>query len=152
VQVPAATNAAVTPDTVQTLVGEEANVMGNPELAVADKLNVETAVCAEIAPKVIVCAAGFTVKLCVTELAAAYAALPACDAVIVQVPLVKKVAVVPKVMQTFAGDAAYKTDSPELAAAVKVNGVPTVCGAIAPNVIVCVATTLNVCDTDAAAA
>ena len=44
--------------------------------------------------------AAFTVKLCKTGVAAAYVPLPACEAVIVQVPVRRKVAVLPETAQT----------------------------------------------------
>jgi hypothetical protein len=79
--------------------------------------------------------AAFTVKLCKTGVAAAYVPLPACEAVIVQVPVRRKVAVLPETAQTL--ELLEKlTASPELALAVRFSAVPTVCAAIAPKVMV----------------
>jgi hypothetical protein len=81
--------------------------------------------------------AAFTVKLRETGVAGAQVALPACDAWIVHVPAVIKVAVVPVTVQTLVVCEANVTARPELAVAVKVKGVPTVCMAGVLNVIVC---------------
>ena len=53
--------------------------------------------------------------------------MPACVASIVQVPAAKNVAVVPLTVQTVAVVDAKLTVNPELAVAVSVSGVPTVC-------------------------
>ena len=71
----------------------------------------------------------------------------------VQVPATRNVAVVPETVQTLAVDEAKLTANPELAVAESVKGVPTVCAAIALNVIVCdFGLTLKFCVTGAAAA
>jgi hypothetical protein len=62
--------------------------------------------------------------------------LPACEATIVQVPPAIVVAVVPDTVQMPVVDDVNATGKPELAVAVRVKGVPTVCAAIAPKVIV----------------
>jgi hypothetical protein len=72
---------------------------------------------------VIVCAAGVaasTVKLLVTGAAAAYVLLPACEAVIEQVPTAMNVAVVPLTVQVCGVSDAKATGSPELAVAMSV--------------------------------
>ena len=71
VQVPAAFSVAIAPDTAQTTVSVDAKLTGNPELAVAFNAIDAPTVCVAIAAKVIVCDARLTVKLCVTEAAAA---------------------------------------------------------------------------------
>ncbi len=79
------------------------NVTGRPELAVALTVKVDPTVCAGMALKVIVCdlrAAAATVKLCETDVAAAYVLFPACEAVMVHVPAVSNVAVLPDTVQT----------------------------------------------------
>ena len=100
VQVPCVSKLAVVPATVQTEAVEEAKLTGKPEVALAESVSVVAAVCVAIALKVIDCAARFTVKLCDTGDAAAYVELPACEAVMVQVPCVSRVAVVPETVQT----------------------------------------------------
>ena len=52
---------------------------------------------------------------------------PACVASIVQMPTVKKVAIAPETLQTVCVVDAKLTAKPEVAVAVKVSGVPTVC-------------------------
>jgi len=152
VQVPAVRNVALVPDTVQTPLVDEANVTANAELAVAFNVKVVVAVCAAIVPKVIVCVFRFTVKLCVAE-AGAYVVFPACAAVIVQVPAAGNVTVAPATVQTLLVDEANVTGSPEVAVALNVNGVPAVCAAIAPKVIVWLAGfTVKLCVTAFAAA
>jgi hypothetical protein len=60
--------------------------------------------------------------------------------------------VLPETAQTLVVEEAKPTASPELAVALKLNGVPTVCVAIAPKVIVCgLNVTLKVCATEGAA-
>jgi hypothetical protein len=69
----------------------------------------------------------------------------------VQVPAAAKVAVLPETVQTPVVDDAKLTANPELAVALKVSGVPTVCVAIAPRVIVCgFSVTLKLCVTEGA--
>lgn len=155
VHVPEATNVAVVPLTVQTLVVVETNVTVNPELAVAANVSGVPTVCAAGVLKVIVCGVdpvAFTVKLCDTAVAAAHVLLPACAAWIVHVPAVKNVAVVPLTVHTLVVVDANDTVSPELAVADKVNGVPTVCVPGFANVIVCARPfTVKLCDTGVAA-
>ncbi len=57
-------------------------------------------------PDEIVCATLFTTKLTGTTVAAAYTLLPACEAVMVHVPLPTIVAVVPDTLHTLDGVAA----------------------------------------------
>ena len=102
VHVPAATNVAVLAFTVQTLVVLDEKLTANPELALALKVNGVPTFCAAIELKVMFCAALFTAKLCETAGAAAYVLLPGCMATIVQVPEVRKLAVVPETVQTLA--------------------------------------------------
>ncbi len=68
---PAALNEAVVPETVQTDVVVEAKLTAKPELAVAESVSDVPAAWAGMAPKLMVCGPGFTVKLCVTGVAAA---------------------------------------------------------------------------------
>ncbi len=80
--------------------------------------------------------------------------MPACEAVMLQVPEARKVAVLPETVQTLLVEEAYVTARPELAVALKVSGVPTVCAAIVPNVMVCdlmLEFTVKLCDTGVAA-
>ena len=68
------------------------------------------------------------------------------------VPELTNVAVVPLTVHTEVVVDANATVRPELALALSVSGVPTVCAAIVPNVIVCPASTLKLCVTVGAAA
>ena len=77
-----------------------------------------------------------TVKLCVTEVAAAYCELPACEACIEQVPAARMVAVVPDTLQIVGVAEPKLTVSPELAFALKATVAPITCAEIALNVIV----------------
>ncbi len=72
VQVPTASSEAVDPETVQMAGVVEVKLTGSPELAVALSTTATEAfhIWAGIAPKVIVWAAGLTVKLCLTAGAA----------------------------------------------------------------------------------
>jgi hypothetical protein len=71
-QAPSAAIVTVLPATVQTAVVLEAKLTAKPELAVALIVNGETPYVTLLSvPKVIVCDAEFTVKLCVTGVAAA---------------------------------------------------------------------------------
>ena len=70
-QAPSPTIVTVLPPTVQTAVVVEAKLTDKPELAVAVTVNGETPYVTLLsAPKVIVCDAELTVKLCDTEVAA----------------------------------------------------------------------------------
>jgi hypothetical protein len=62
--------------------------------------------------------AAFTEKLTVTGVAAAYVPLPACEAVIEQVPAAMNVAVVPLTVHICGVSEVKVTGSPELAVAV----------------------------------
>jgi hypothetical protein len=70
-QVPAPISDTNTPETVQTAAVPEENDTAKPELAVAETVIWPVARLTDARPpKAIVCAAGFTVKLCVTGVAA----------------------------------------------------------------------------------
>jgi len=102
---------------------------------------VKLAVCVEV-----------TEKLWETDAAAAKFELPGCDAWMVQVPARMRVAVFPETVQTDEVSEAKLTASPELAVAVRLTGVPTVCAGIPLNVMVWLALpTWIVCDTGVAA-
>jgi hypothetical protein len=70
--------------------------------------------------------------------------LPACEAVIEQVPAVRKVAVAPLTVHTLGVVEAKETVSPEVAVAESVNGVPTVCVPGLAKVMVCAVRTVTV--------
>jgi hypothetical protein len=145
----------VVPVTVQTLVVCEANVTVRPEVDVAESVSGVPTVCVPGLLNVIVCDCNtaFTVKLRATGVAAAQAALPPCEAWIVHVPAMRKVAVVPLTVQTLVVCDANVTASPEVAVAVRVKGVPTVCVAGVLKVIVCgCPLTVKLWDTGVAAA
>ena len=81
--------------------------------------------------------------------------MPACDAVIEQVPAAMKLAVAPETVQTLAVVEAKLTARPEVAVAVRLSGVPTVCAPGLLKVMVCAisaALTVKVCETGVAAA
>lgn len=68
---------------------------------------------------------GLTIKLCVTDGAAAKVALsPGCVAMMVQVPEVTNVAVVPETVQTGMVDEVKETAKPDVAVATSASGVP----------------------------
>jgi hypothetical protein len=71
--------------------------------------------------------ATLTVKLCCTCGAAAKEVLPAWFALIVQVPAIRNVAVVFETVQTLVVADVNATAKPEVAVAVSVSGVPTIC-------------------------
>jgi hypothetical protein len=62
--------------------------------------------------------------------------LPVCDAMIVHVPAATSVALEPDTVQTPVVDEVYETAKPELAVALRVSPLPTVCAGIAAKVIV----------------
>ena len=77
-QAPTPTIVTVLPATVQTGVVVEAKLTASPELAVAVTVNGDTPYVTLLSvPKVMVCDAELTVKLCYTVVAAPYVALPA---------------------------------------------------------------------------
>ena len=82
--------------------------------------------------------------------------LPACDAVIEQVPAARNVAVAPLTVQTLAVVEAKLTVRPEVAVAVRLSGVPTVCAPGLAKLMVCAvrlaAFTVKLCATGVAAA
>jgi hypothetical protein len=73
VQVPDANNEAVVPDTVHTLVVDEAKLTGKAEVAVATNCSVPATACVGMVGNVIVCPEGvlFTTIICPTVGAAA---------------------------------------------------------------------------------
>jgi hypothetical protein len=112
---------------------------GSQELAVAIRLT-GTAVliaCVGMAVKLIVWAASVTVKLCVTDGAAAYSAFHDWTAWMLQVPAAAIVTAAPDIVQT-AGVVEIKlTGRPELAVAVNGSVELTDSPGIAPKLIVC---------------
>jgi len=105
VHVPPPTNVAVVPDIVQTLEGEPVKVTANPEFDNAVRTSVVPTVWPGIAANVMLCGNLFTLTFWETEVAAAYVVLPACVALIVQVPPPTVVAVEPETEQTEDGEA-----------------------------------------------
>jgi hypothetical protein len=78
---------------------------------------------------------------------------PACEAMTPQLPTFRNVTNEPLMLQLPFGTIVKLTGRPELAVALTVSVVPTVCAGIAPKVIVCAcALTLKLCVTFAAAA
>ena len=138
VQVPAATSVTVVPLTVHTAVVVDENVTASPDVVVA--LTVNAAVPYVLPPnaaKAIVCATFATMKLWSTLVAAAYVALPGCDARIVQVPAPPMVTVAPLTVQMVGVVVAKLTASPDEAVALTAKGAaPKVLPASAANVIV----------------
>src|SRR5258708_749637 len=117
-QVPAVTSVMEFPDTVHTVGVVEARLTGKPELAVALTVNgTVVKVRFEIVPRVMVWVPCVTVKLRLTDAAAAQLALPAWLAVIEQVPTAIGVTVVPVTVHTPVVDEVKLTVSPELAVA-----------------------------------
>ena len=139
VQVPDVKNVALLPVTEQTLPVEEAKLTIRPELAFADRVSGVPTVCVPGLAKVIVCCCrvAVTEKVWEMEMAAAKVALPACEAVIVQLPPAMNEAVVPATIQTLIVEEAKLTARPELAFAERLSGVPTVWLEMAGKVIVC---------------
>ena len=99
VQVPGLLRVATVPETVHTPVVSEVKLTGKPEVAEATRLSVVPCAWFPMGLKVIVWVAS-TVKLCETGCAAAYVALPDCDACMVQVPGLVRVATVPETVHT----------------------------------------------------
>ena len=96
---PVAIRVAVLPVTVQTAGVEDEKVTGIPELAVALRASVPVLNnWAGITANVTVWASWCTVKVCDTA-AAAYAPLPACTALMVQLPELTMLAVAPETVQ-----------------------------------------------------
>jgi hypothetical protein len=117
----------------------EVKLTGRPELAVAVSVTgIEVLITwAGIAAKVMVCAMGLTVKLCVTMGAAAYTVLPACVAWMVQVPAASSEAVDPETVQMVSVVELRLTGRPELAVAVNATVVLAVWAGINTKVMVC---------------
>ena len=120
VHVPVLINVTSVPETVQTVVVADANATVSPELAVALTVidPVESGTLGKLG-NVIVWLALVTWKLCVTGVAAAQFALPACEARIVHLPDFNSVTVAPDTVQTVVVVDVYLTVSPELAVALK---------------------------------
>ena len=141
VQVPAATNVALVPLTVQMPVVCEAKLTANPELAVAASVNGVPTVCAPGLANVIVwgwsCAPASTVKLRIAGIAGAYVILPVCVARIVQTPATGRFAVVPDTVQTCVVSETNLTGSPEVAVAFSARLVPALWFGIAGKLIDC---------------
>lgn len=77
--------------------------------------------------------------------------MPACEAVMVQLPKAIKEAMLPETVQTLAGEDAKLTGKPELAEALSVSVVPAVWFGMGLNVMVCgIPLTANVWATGAA--
>ena len=87
------------------------------------------ATCPLICRKLMVCDSTETATICEIA-AAAYVALPACEAVIVQLPAVDILAVVPEMLQTLLGEEVKVTGSPELAVALSGTDAPATCPAV----------------------
>jgi len=108
---------------VQTAVVAEANVTAKPDEAVALTVNgAAPYVWLTSAPNVMVCAAFATAKLSLTLGAAAYVALPACEAWIVHVPAATMVTVVLLTVQTPVVSEEELTGRPDDAVALMANG------------------------------
>jgi hypothetical protein len=120
---PAATIATVEPDTVHTPVVSDVKLAGNPDEA--DALTANGAapnVFVARGPNVIDCEILVTSKLCVTGVAAAQFALPACVALIAQLPPATSVTVEPATEHTPGVVDAKLTASPDVADALAANG------------------------------
>ena len=140
-QVPAASKVKVLPLTLHTEGVVDASCTVRPEVALADKAGgVVPSVCVAGAAKLmvwLVSAAGETVKLRITGLAALKLALPAWLAVMEQVPAASKVKVLPLTLHTEGVVDASCTVKPEVALADKAGGVvPSVCVAGAAKLMV----------------
>ena len=118
---PALTNVTVFPETVQTATVVEVKVTVKLELAVAPMVNgAAPMVLSASAAKVLVCDAGFTVKVRVTGGAGSFVASPGWLAVIEQEPPLRIVAVLPETVQMVGVFEAKVTGSPEVAVALSV--------------------------------
>ena len=120
-QVPGVCSVRVLPLTVQTAAVVVEKATARPELALALKLALVPATWVPGEVKLSVCEACDSVKLLVTDVAAAKAPLPAWLAVTLQVPAETSVSVLPLTVQTGAVVDANDTDRPELALADRVN-------------------------------
>lgn len=120
VQPPVDTSVSVVPLTVQTASVDEAKVTGNPALELATRAGGEVPnVWLPGELKVMVWAAGATLKVCVTGVAAEVVVLPAWLAVTVQLPAVSNVSAVPPTVHTAGVDDANDTVNPVLAVATR---------------------------------
>ena len=155
---PAATVVTTEPATVHTDDVSELNDTVSPDDADADKVTGAPIVTSGGCPNVIVCAAGpaltgLTWNDRLTSGAAAYRALPPCEAVIVHGPAATVVTTEPATVHTDDVSELNDTVSPDDADADKVTGAPIVTSGGCPNVIVCAAgLTWNDCVTGGAAA
>lgn len=114
VQVPALTKVKVVPLTVQTPGVVEDKVTARPELAVATKApGVVPRFWLPGETKLMVCAAGATMKVCATMVAAAKLVLPPWLAVTEQLPAVTRASEVPLTVQTAGVVEANETARPE---------------------------------------
>src|SRR5579871_2170751 len=137
VQAPSATNVAVLPETVQTAGVVDANVTCRPEEALAFRASVPAVIdCELMGPNMIVWLA--PVLTLTLASAGAYVPLPACVAVMVQVPAITGVTVFPETVHTDGIADVRTTGSPADDVAPRVNGEFTGCAGSDPNVIVCV--------------
>jgi len=151
VQIPVLLRVATVPETLHTSGVTEVKLTGNWELAVATRLSWVPCNCAPMGLKVMVWVAS-TLKLCLTGWAAAYVALPGCEAQMVQVPVLLRVATVPETVHTSGVTEVKLTGIWELAVATKLSGVPCNCAPMGLKVMVWVACTLKLCRTGWAAA
>jgi hypothetical protein len=122
--------------TEQTDCVEDAKLTARPEVDVAESVSVLPAVCVAIVGKVIVCVSPSTLKLWGT-LAAAYWLLPACEAVILQVPMALSDAWVPETVQTEAVEELKVIGCGEVDVALKLNVEPAIWSGMELKVMIC---------------
>src|SRR5579863_2456580 len=118
VQLPTAIIDALVPETVHTAAVVEAKVTASPEVAVAFRVSVVPTVWFAIVGKLMVWLWPETVKLRLTAAAAAYTSLPACVALMVQVPWVRSDASPLATVHTLSVSEVNLTGSFEVAVAV----------------------------------
>ena len=151
-QEPVVSNVTEVPNTVQTPVVFEAKATASAEVAVAVNVTFEPNVALPGFANVIVCVAGFTVKICVTGVAAEKFALPTWLAAMEHEPVMSKVTDVPATVQTPIVLEANATAKPDVAVAVSVTAEPREARPGFANVIVCAAGfTVKICVIGAAA-
>jgi len=113
VQVPATSSVTVLPDTAQTEAVVDAKLTGRPDEAVALTVNGAVPyVAVGMDGKVIAWGRRVTEKLCVAA-TEPYCELPACVALMVQVPTSSKLAVFPETVQIEGVEEAKLTGSPD---------------------------------------
>lgn len=139
VQLPADTSVSAVPLTVHTELVLEANCTLRPDEAVAESAaGVVPMVLLPGEAKLILCVACATVKLRLTDGAALYVLLPACEALMLQVPADTSVSVLPLTVQTKGVLELNSTPRPDVAVADRAGGVvPSVCVAGAEKLMVC---------------